>query len=332
MTGDRPLSAGVIAELGEHALIARIRDRAGTARPTSWIETGIGDDAAVLVPDRNERIVVTTDSLIEGVHFRRDWTPLESVGHKVIAVNVSDLAAMGARPRACLLSLALPQDLPVAEFDALISGVIATAAALAAPIVGGNLTRSPTGIGVTVTAIGSAHPRRILRRGGGRPGDLLFVSGEVGGAAAGLALLAAGRERASLGAIERQLVERLERPTARVRLGRLAAASRGVTACIDLSDGLGDGVTQLATASGLGAIVDVARVPVQQGASDPLAGGEDYELLFAVSRKRRRSFLAACSREAAVPVTQIGELTREPGIWAETGGRRTAVGVGFRHF
>ena len=120
---------------------------------------------------------MTTDSLIEDVHFRRAWTAPRAIGHKALAVNLSDLAAMGATPRACLLSLALPPSYALEEFDDLIDGVIALGAESGAPLVGGNLTRSPGPVVVDVTAVGSAHPRRVLTRRGGRPGDLLFVSG-----------------------------------------------------------------------------------------------------------------------------------------------------------
>ena len=342
--------ATTVGQAGESALIDRIRSRTGAAAP--WIAIGIGDDAAAIVPDRNRHIVVTTDSLIEDVHFRRAWTAPRAIGHKALAVNLSDLAAMGATPRACLLSLALPASFPLDDFDQLIDGLTSLAARTGAPLAGGNLTRSPGPVVVDVTAIGSAHPRRILTRRGGRPGDLLFVSGRVGGAAAGLAMLetvernalgTAGR-RDALTPAERGCLERLETPEPRLRMGHAAAFSRAVTACIDLSDGLADAVRQLAEASGTGAELRAGSLPIDDGAiqwaqrsggdalSSTLSGGEDYELLFAVSPRRRRSFLGAMRRCPDVPVSHIGELTRPGEPCLVNGDERTPLPRGFRHF
>ena len=335
-------TATTVGQAGESALIDRIRSRAGVGAP--WIAIGIGDDAAAIVPDRNRHIVVTTDSLIEDVHFRRAWTAPRAIGHKALAVNLSDLAAMGATPRACLLSLALPTSFPLDEFDDLIDGLTSLAARTGAPLAGGNLTRSPGPVVVDVTAIGSAHPRRILTRRGGRPGDLLFVSGRVGGAAAGLAMLETAEQRDALTTAERGCLERFETPEPRLRMGRLAAFSRAVTACIDLSDGLADAVRQLAEASGTGAELRAGSLPIDEGAiqwaerrggdalSATLSGGEDYELLFAVSPRRRRSFLGAMRRCPDVPVSHIGELTRPGELCLVNGAERTPLPRGFRHF
>ena len=333
--------ATTVGQAGESALIERIRARAGVAAP--WIAIGIGDDAAAIVPDRNRHIIVTTDSLIEDVHFRRAWTTPRAIGHKALAVNLSDLAAMGATPRACLLSLALPPSFPLDEFEALIDGLTSLAARTGAPLAGGNLTRSPGPVVVDVTAIGSAHPRRLLTRRGGRPGDLLFVSGRVGSAAAGLAMLETA-DRDALTTGERACVERFETPEPRLRMGRAAAFSRAVTACIDLSDGLADAVRQLAEASRTGAELRAASLPIDDGAiqwakrtggdalASTLSGGEDYELLFAVSPRRRRSFLGAMRRCPDIPVSHIGELTRPGEPCLVDGTERTPLPRGFRHF
>src|SRR5262245_10777755 len=208
-TAKRGLS---IASLGEHLLLQRIRERIG--RPPDYVELGIGDDAAVIFPERGMVDVVTTDALVEDVHFRRDWTPATAIGHKALAVNLSDLAAMGATPRASLLSLALPDDFPVDDFDALLDGFTSLAAAARAPLIGGNLARSPKGVVVDVTAIGSVRRRRVLRRNTARAGDELWVTGTIGAAAAGLAILGAGVSRASLDAPSTACVARYERPDA----------------------------------------------------------------------------------------------------------------------
>jgi len=328
--------------LGEHELIARIRRRAGP--PPAWVTLGIGDDAAVIEPERGARIVLTTDSLVEQIHFTRQLTPWRAVGHKALAVNLSDLAAMGAAPRASLLNLALPTDVTVEDFDELIEGFLTLAGTAGAPLVGGNITRSPGPVMIDVTAIGSARARRLLTRSGGRPGDELFVTGQLGAAAAGLALLRAGGVRSTLDADSAACVCRFERPDARVRCGVTVARRRAASGAIDLSDGLADAVHQLAGASKAGAVIDASEVPVHPGAmavaarsnQDPLtlalSGGEDYELLFAVSRRQRRNFLSAVQQSGDLTVTRVGRLQSEPGAWLNRDGRLEPLGPGFVHF
>jgi thiamine-monophosphate kinase len=331
-----------VADLGEHGLVARLHGRVPPGPPS--VALGIGDDAAVIVPERGEQIVLTTDSLVEEVHFRRALTPLDAVGYKALAVNLSDLAAMGASSRAALLNLALPATLLVSEFDALVDGFLTLAGATGTPLVGGNITRSPGPLVIDVTAIGSARARRIVTRGGAKAGDELYVTGFVGAAAAGLAALQSGAARRDLDSDLATCVARYERPEPRLRAGLIAARSRSVTAGIDLSDGLADGVRQIATASRVGAIVEAGEVPVHPGASawaaresvDPLAwalsGGEDYELLFAVPKRRTRGFLAAAKRWSDLQVTRVGHLTREPGVWLRRSGSVEPLGSGFVHF
>ena len=239
--GTAPPAAATVADLGEHALLARLRAR--VPPPPAWVSVGIGDDAAVVEPPRNQLEVLTTDVLVEGVHFDRRFSTAADVGHKALAVNLSDLAAMGAEPRAALLSLALPASLAVADFDALLDGFLALAARYRLALVGGNLSQSPGPLVVDVTAVGAARRRRVLTRAGGRPGDELFLSGRVGGAAAGLARL-----QALAGVLPgddddaRAAVERYRRPEPRVRLGLLVGRNRAASACVDLSDGLADAV------------------------------------------------------------------------------------------
>ena len=331
-----------VADVGERALIARVRERAGA--PPSFVLVGIGDDAAILEPARGELDVITTDAQVEQIHFRRDWTPARSIGARSVAVNLSDLAAMGATPRAILLSLVLPGQLTVADFDALIDGAVAESTAAGASLIGGNISRSPGPLVVDVTALGSVGRRRRLLRSGGRPGDELYVTGTVGAGAAGLAILLSGTARAALSAEDLALVERYERPAARVRCGRLVAASRSATACMDLSDGLADAVRQIAEASGTGAIVEAGQVPMSPGAGgwlsrdgrDPveaaIAGGDDYELLFAVPPRKRRSFEAAMLKCRPVVATRIGRLTKDSGLILSRDGRTAALNSGFRHF
>ncbi len=178
-----------VGELGEHALIERIRGRLPAA--PSFVLVGLGDDAAVLEPERNALEVITTDSQVEGVHFDRRFSDAADIGHKALAVNLSDLAAMGAAPRAALLSLVLPPAWPVAQVDALLDGLLALADRARIAVVGGNIARSPGPLVVDVTVTGSVHRRRVLTRAGARAGDELYVTGALGGSAVGLKALRA---------------------------------------------------------------------------------------------------------------------------------------------
>jgi len=331
-----------ISSLGEQALLERIRARAGA--PPSWIPLGIGDDAAVLAPERGTFDVVTTDTLVDGVHVRLGRTSARDAGHKALATSLSDLAAMGAAPRAALLNLALPPDLEVDAFDAFIDGFVALGERHRMPLVGGNLSATAGPLVAATTAIGSVAHRRVMTRSGGRPGDELYVTGTLGAAAAGLAILDAGADRAALDAELTECVARHERPEARLRCGVIVGRSRAAHACIDLSDGLADGAARIAAASGTGAILEAAALPTHPGASrwaastgaDALAwalsGGEDYELLFAVAPRARRAFVGALSRCQGLPIARVGRLTQEPGTWLRGPAGDTPLGAGFVHF
>lgn len=328
-----PASGPTVEDAGESALVERIRARVGA--PPSDILVGIGDDAAVMEPARGELSVVTTDALVEDVHFKRAWTDARTIGAKAVAVTVSDLAAMGATPVAILLSLALPSELPLADFDALIDGVVDEGDRAGGTLIGGNITRSPGPLVVDVTAMGRVGRRRILRRSGGRAGDELYVTGPIGAAAAGLALLSAGSLRAGMDAAHSECIRRYEHPEPRLRCGRVVGSSRSASACIDLSDGLADAVRQLASASGTGAVVNADAVPLGPGVSDVMAalvGGEDYELLFAVPPRRRRAFLGAMTRCRPLQATRIGSLTRERDMRIAIGDEAIELPAGFRHF
>src|SRR5688572_1511350 len=299
-----------VGEAGERQVIARVRARV-PATP-SFVVVGIGDDAAVLEPPRNRLDVVTTDAAVEGVHFDRRFMDAGAIGHRVLAANLSDLAAMGAEPRTALLSLMLPDGLPLAELDALLDAFLALAARTGTHLVGGNVTRSPGPLVIDVTVSGTAKRRKVLTRSGGRPGDELYVSGTVGGAAAGLAWLQLDRGAATPSdPAVADAVARFLRPEPRLRLGLLAGRTRAASAAMDLSDGLADAVRQLAEASGTGARIEAAALPVHPGVAamagdaeaalgTALAGGDDYELLLAVPRRAGRRF-AAAARLARVP-------------------------------
>jgi thiamine-monophosphate kinase len=328
-----PIPGSVVGDLTERDLIARIAARLPPTPP--WMVVGIGDDAAVVEPARNRLDVLSVDALVDGVHFDRAFTPPAAIGHRALAANLSDLAAMGAEPRLALLSLALPQALAVADFDAFVCGLVALAARYRVHVAGGNLTRTPGPLVVNITVVGTVKRRRALLRSGARPGDVLYVSGTIGAAAAGLQMLRAGRGKLSTGQLSvSSVVESLDfvadsciqrylYPDPRVRLGSILGRNRAASACMDLSDGLADAVRQVAEASGVGAVIDAlpidpeARRWFESRGADPLheaiTGGDDYELLAAV-RPRTRSRLAAAHRHGGVPLTRIGVCTKDPGV------------------
>ena len=308
-----------------------------------WVLVGPGDDAAVIQPERGALDVLTTDALVEGVHFDRRFVPPDAIGHRALAVNLSDLAAMGAAPRAALLSFVLPDDLEVDVVDGIVDGLIALASRHRVALVGGNITRSPRlgsehvpgPLMIDVTAIGSVKTRRVLTRSGARAGDEVFVTGTIGGAAAGLRGL-----QDSIGAgagaglktrpYTAECAEKYLRPEPRVRAGVLLGRNRAATACIDLSDGLADGLRQLGAASGVGITVDEALIPMVDGV--PEFHSDDYELLFTV-RPSSRGRLRAVKRQAGdLPITRIGIVTRDTRVILRTGAGDRDLPAGYDHF
>jgi thiamine-monophosphate kinase len=268
----------------------------------------------VLAPGRG-KLCVTTDAMVQDVHFRIPPFTLEDVGHKALAVNLSDLAAMGASPRWFLCAIAMPRHFGAREVARLARGMSALARRARIALAGGNFT-SARDLSITITCAGeSAHP---LLRSGGRPGDLLYVSGTLGDARLGL------HPRAPAPARRRQ-----RRPEPRLRLGLLA--SRFAGAAIDLSDGLAQDLRHLCRASGVGAEIHVDRLPRSAATEDmALAGGEDYELLLAIRPSRRAAFERACAR-AGERVTRIGRLGGD-GLRFLRGTHPIPPPPGFDHF
>jgi thiamine-monophosphate kinase len=295
----------------EFDLIRLIARRAGAPRADAPL--GIGDDAAVLALGARERLVSCVDTLVAGVHFPADTGPAD-LGWKALAVNLSDLAAMGAEPRFALLALTMPGD--DADFVRhFASGFHALARRHGVALVGGDTTRGP--LSVTVTALGAVPDGAAIRRDGARVGDVVYASGTLGDAAAGLAV-AEGRLADVPVATARALRRRLDRPEPRVALG---LALRGLaTAMIDVSDGLLADLSHVLAASRVGARIVRDRVPVSAAlrravpeaearARFACAGGDDYELVFTAPRASAAQVFAAAER-AGVPVTPIGLIER----------------------
>jgi thiamine-monophosphate kinase len=306
---------------------------------------GIGDDAAVAVPARGSLEVLTTDALVEGVHFELAFSSLADVGFKAVAVNASDIAAMGATPRLALLSLMLPERMSPDDVDALLDGVAEMSSVARVTLAGGNITRSPGPLIVDVSLVGSVKPRRVLTRAGGRPGDALYLTGTIGAAGAGLGWLRAHPRGAHPDTSEMmECVARHRRPLPRLRIGTVAGRTRAASACMDLSDGLADAVRQIAEQSGTGARVDADTLPVHPGAArwfaaqefDPIAaavsGGDDYELLLAVPPRFKGRLRNLTRLAQGVAITRIGELTKGPDISLVRGGRAEPLPSGYVHF
>jgi thiamine-monophosphate kinase len=321
-----------LENLGEFKLIDRIAARAaGLGSPE--IVVGIGDDAAVLRPRRGEDLVVSTDALIENTHFRWDNQSPATIGRRALLVNLSDLAAMGARPVGFTIALSAPGNLSVARIDSFLTGLLREARNYACPLVGGNLSGARETC-LAVTVFGAVKRGKALLRGSARPGDRLFVTGTLGGAA--LALARSRRRGAKLSHL----------PTPRVAAGRALAQMKQAAACIDLSDGFVADLEHVLEASGVGAVIDATRIPLPRGFAaacskqklDPLhtalRSGEDYELLFTLRPdKSKRMSEAALSKRLGVGVREVGRITATPGIEGlPPGFDSKSSPQGYRHF
>ena len=319
--------------MGEFELIARHFTRVGAQR--SDVRIGVGDDGAVVTPPSARELVVVTDSLVESVHFPLG-SPAASIGHRAFAVNLSDLAAMGAEPAWALLAITLPS----ADEDWLTqfsraAGDLCRKHRVA--LIGGDTTRGP--LSITVTMVGSVPVGMALQRTGGQPGDAVFVSGTTGDSTAGLAL-EQGRLHVADAVSAQILRDRFLFPTPRCDLGM---ALRGIaSACIDVSDGLGGDLEKLCAASSCGAEIDAAALPVsealvgavgaEKAREHALLGGEDYELLFTVPLAKLAAMTSAIARGLG-PVTRIGSLVQGQGVRISArGGVMQFSGSGYDHF
>jgi len=314
-----------MAKTGELALIELIRQRAGGARGT--VRLGIGDDCAILAPKAGDDVVVTTDFSLEGRHFKREWHPMPSIGHRVLARGLSDLAAMGAKPMAAFLSLALPREFAKnrGEIRGLLDGVLWLGVEVGVVLAGGDTSESPSNhILADIVLLGSVPRGKALRRSGARVGDVLYCTGTLGGAAVELEELskAPGKFRkAKAGEDHPHLF-----PAPRLKAGQ-ALLRRGLaTACMDISDGISTDLAHLCEASRVGAEVEAGWLPLHPltkklGAEDGLRaaldGGEDYELLFTAKAATKMPRMLG-----GVPVTRIGKIV------AKRKGRAQVVLVG----
>jgi thiamine-monophosphate kinase len=316
----------IAVPIAEKALIAQVRRMARTGKNPA-IQTGIGDDCAVLrlVTGRGAQkdALVTTDLSLEGIHFRRDWHPAETVGYRCLARGLSDIAAMGGEPVAVFLSLALPRDLPQSWVGRFARSLISLAEKYGVTLAGGDTAESPNGILADIVVVGTAPKGKAVLRSWARPGDQIYVSGELGGSAAAVWQM---RKKPKRKPNPREYPRHFF-PEPRIELGRILREKGLVSAMIDISDGLSTDLAHICQESGVGAEVNAEAIPRASVGRPPqevdlqfaLHGGEDYELLFTARRGKR-----VPSRVAGVPVTHIGHITRGRKIFL-----RNRAGVGY---
>lgn len=316
-------------QLGEFGLIDRIRKMTSVPDP-SWV--GIGDDCAVipLSPETGgapaSDLLVSTDMLVEGTHFLMEDISPRQLGWKSAAVNISDIAAMGGKPIATFLSLALPKTLPEQWMQEFMEGYNGISEKYGAALLGGDTTCSPDRICINVAVLGTCPRGKARLRSAARPGDLVCVTGTLGDSAAGLKLILSGLKGAAP-----RLMDRHYTPTPRVEEGLALSCLPGVHAMMDISDGVGSDLRHILDESGVGARIDTGKLPISKELQalcsekgwDPkelaLSGGEDYELLFTMDPQETPD----------IPYTVIGEITANPTVTWEGGSRDY---MGYKHF
>lgn len=290
--------------LGEFGLIEHLTSTFKNRQPTTIL--GIGDDAAIIETGGDEQLVVSTDMLVEGIHFDFAYTPLKHLGYKAVAVNVSDICAMNARPQQITVSIAISNRFSVEALDEIYAGIYAACETYGVDLVGGDTTSSNKGLYISVTAIGRAPKSRITRRSGAKVGDLICITGHLGSAYLGLQLLEREKQvylanpdmQPEMKPEHKDLYAAILRPEARTDMVDLFAKNNIIpTSMIDISDGLASEINHICKSSGVGAIIEEGNVPIKQEAQvqaidfgmDPitcaLSGGEDYELLFTIDPK-----------------------------------------------
>lgn len=338
-----------LSSLGEFGLIKRI-ERLFPSR-ASGIITGIGDDTAVFGAHPSRVLLVTTDMLIEGVHFDLGFTDFFSLGWKAAAVNLSDIAAMGGVPRFCLIAIGIPPSLSVEDIDGFYKGFGKILRRYKTGLIGGDTCSSKKEMVISITLIGEIEKERVILRSGARPGDRIYVTGSLGDSAAGLSLLEARRRGSGRGmrrsslvlkkGVEQRLVSKHLRPVPRLEWGRKLSLAGCASSMIDVSDGLSSDLGHICEASKVGAELICEQIPLSRqllafsksmGSSAleyAMSGGEDYELLFTVPRSKVKKF-----ESLNIPATDIGEITDEKGIFLRdrSGKRRPVAPSGFDHF
>lgn len=312
-----------VEQLRRDAARGAVRKRGGLL-----LRQGIGDDCAVIAGAGGFDLLVTTDLLLEDIHFRRQWQDPDSLGHKALARSLSDIAAMGGTPHYAFLSLALPRGVAGRWVDEFFAGMFRLADATGVTLAGGDTASSRSGVVADIIVIGEAPRGKAIMRSGARPGDAIWVSGDLGGAAAGLELLRKAKKLAR----RKEVLRPLFYPQPRLALGRLLSRRGLASAMIDLSDGLSIDLSRLCEASGVGARIDAEAIPRLPSTpfEKALHGGEDFELLFTVPPSHAKR---VPKQVGGVRLTRIGQVIRGRRLRLVRAGREDPLPVlGFQHF
>ena len=340
---DGPGTRRTVADVGEFPLIERLAARLPAPSPDVWV--GIGDDVAAIALDGERLLLLTCDVQVDGTHFRRASCDPARLGRKAAAINLSDIAAAGGVPKHFLVSLVLPPDTELSFVERLYEGFGAEARRFGADVVGGNTSRGAM-LAIDVTLAGESTRARLLRRDGARPGDRVCVTGRLGAASAGLHLTL--HPGATLdGPLRGEALDAFETPTPRVHEARVLVEAGGVSAAIDVSDGLAADLGHVCDRSGVGVRLDGGAIPIHaaveqlaraQGRSAldwALGAGEDYELLFTVSAARAGDLVREVEAGTGTPAAIIGEIVADPRsrtIVTAAGTSRAIGEAGWRHF
>ncbi len=331
-----------IEDIGEFGFIRSVMNECHFS-PEKLIK-GIGDDCAVIGPYENKAFLITTDLLVEGVHFILGRIPPEHLGEKAVAVNLSDIAAMGGNALHLFLSLAIPRSMSLETVNLIYRGIKTVCKRYKINILGGDTSSSPERLMINVTIIGDSPEKEILYRNGARPGDIIYVTDTLGNSAAGLKLIK--EEIFAPDALAFTLIDAHNRPRPFLEAGRMIARSRLASAMIDLSDGLLSDLRHICEASNVGARIFHDSLPISKelkalaetNSLDPyefaLSGGEDYRLLITIPGKNLESFKELFKRRKPCPVHNVGEITKELGIKMirQNGEEELLKVAGFDHF
>jgi thiamine-monophosphate kinase len=330
-----------LKDIGEFKLIDIIKKR--FKAQSKELVLSIGDDCAVIEKDEKSVNLISTDLLLEGVHFNPDYfTPIQ-LGMKSAAVNISDIAAMGAVPKFMLVSLAIPKNTSYEFVKGFYTGIKKKCSKYGVNIIGGDTSSSKSGMFISISVIGEAPRNDFLTRKGAKPGDLIYVTGTVGNSAAGLDILLNNHKISD--DIKRYLINRHLKVTPRVSEGIFLRKSKSVSSMIDLSDGIGSDIKRICDESGVGAGIYLDMLPVSKYLKSfsqflnkkvydfALGGGEDYELLFTVKKDCEESLKAAYKKHFNKKIFKIGVITKTKGVKSiDSAGNKVIISESYNHF
>jgi len=339
---ETPTKDKTLKDLGE-ARIIQLIEACGPSGLAAQVRKGIGDDCAVLETGGTRCLLVTTDTLIQGIHFTDQTLSPEALGWKALAVNISDMAAMGGTPHTAFLSMGLQPKTSISFLESFMAGLKALADETAIVLAGGDTVESPSLVAITVTLLGDCPPENVVYRSGARVGDDLWVTGPLGNAAGGLFMLREGLS--SEPSAYASLIQAHQRPLPRLEMGKALGESGLVHAMIDISDGIAKDLGHICEQSKTGALLQAPSIPMSnallslaaEAKKDPLDwalhGGEDYELLFAAASSDKDKIVSLTTKVSGSAPTKIGAITKEHGIWLGTEGSRERLrSGGYVHF